>query len=106
MDKVKITVDKTYIRRSKMLNVDSACVECGNLFKVSIDEVGRYKDKKIPLPTRCKACRRYKIIEIKLKRLTKLCFDILKKLGGSNNHEYKLQKKQSKGNITQTQTGE
>lgn len=89
------------IARSKLLTQDSTCLECGNPFKVSIEEIGRYKDKKIPLPTRCKGCRRYKMIESKLKRITKLCFDILKKVGGHSTHEYKLQTQPSQGKPTQ-----
>lgn len=104
MEKVKITTSKTIIKRSHLMNTESTCVDCGNLFKVSIDEIGRFKDKKIPLPTRCKSCRRYKLIEIKLKKITKLLFKILENT--NKNYEYKLQKKQSKGNFTQTQTGE
>jgi len=91
------------VHRSKLLSTESNCIECGNPFKVSIEEYGRFKDKKIPLPTRCKACRRYKLIEIKLKKITKLLFNILENTRGKK-HEYKLSQKPSKGITTQTQT--
>jgi hypothetical protein len=90
---------ETKITRSKLLTTDSTCIECGNIFKVNIEEISRWKDKKIPLPTRCKACRRYKLIENKLKKVTKVCFQILKKIG--NSYEYKLQEKPSKRNKTE-----
>lgn len=104
MEKTKLIVSKTIqIRRSSLLNSSANCIECGNPFKVSIEEMGRFKDKKIPLPTRCKACRRYKLIEIKLKKLTKICFRILEKIGGGH-HEFKLQEKPSKRNTAQTKS--
>lgn len=100
MDKVKLTVSKTLIRRSNLVKTDSTCIECGNTYKVSIEEVGRFKDKKIPLPTRCKACRRYKLIEIKLKKITKLLFFIIDG-GKKKRYEPKLQAKPSKRIPTQ-----
>lgn len=80
--------------------MNSDCSECGNAFTVTIDEVTRFKEKQIPIPTRCKACRRSKLIEMKLKKLTKICFQILDKVGGGN-HEPKLQAEQSQGNQPQ-----
>jgi len=84
------------VKRSKLLTTESTCVDCGNPFKVNIDEVSRFKDKKIPLPTRCRGCRRSKLIELKLKRITKILFKVLKEVSPRRN-EQKLQKKQSKG---------
>lgn len=86
------------VTRSRVLNTDSKCIECNSIFKVSFDEIARFKEKGIPIPTRCRSCRRYKLIEIKLKKLTKLCFQIYEKLGGKNyNGKPKLQTKPSKG---------
>lgn len=96
MTKIKIIKSEVIVKRSQVLNTESNCVECGNTFKVSLDEIKRFKEKKIPIPTRCKPCRRYKLIEIKLKKLTKVCFQILDKISGAN-HEPKLQKKPSQG---------
>lgn len=103
MEKAKLIVSTTRIRRSSLVNTESTCIDCGNPFKVSIEEIGRFKDKKIPLPTRCKACRRYKLIEIKLKKLTKICFKILDSVGNKK-HEPKLQKKQKPRKPTQEET--
>lgn len=104
MEKAKLTISKTVlVKRSALLNSNADCIDCGNPFKVTIEEMGRFKDKKIPLPTRCKACRRYKLIEIKLKKLTKVCFKILEKVDRGH-HEYKLQKKPSTRNTAQTST--
>ena len=89
------------ITRSKTLNTDSTCIECGSIFKVSFDEIKRFQEKKIPVPTRCRSCRRYKLIEIKLKKITKLCSMIFQKLGESNHYEPKLQTKPIKGEPTE-----
>ena len=100
MDKAKLKTTKTSVKRSMMLSSKATCVECSNPFKISLEEFSRFKDKRIPLPTRCKACRRYKLIEIKLKKITKLLFMILdgKK---KKRYEPKLQTKQSQRKPTQ-----
>lgn len=64
-------------KRSELQPMKNECVDCGNNFTLDADDVMKNKEKKIPLPTRCKACRRSKLIELKLKRLTKLIFKIL-----------------------------
>lgn len=100
-DKVKLTVSKTYVKRSNMLSSGATCVECSTPFKVSLEEYSRFKDKHVPLPTRCKACRRYKLIEIKLKKITKLLFMIIDGKKKRYNAKPKLQTKQSQGKPTQ-----
>lgn len=64
-------------KRSELQPMKSSCVDCGNPFNLTTEEISRNKEKKIPLPARCRACRRSKLIELKLKRLTKLIFKIL-----------------------------
>jgi hypothetical protein len=84
------------VKRSKLLTTESICIDCGNNFKVTIEEMSRFKDKRIPLPTRCKSCRRSKLIELKLKRMTKVLFKILSVVAPKT-YEHKLQKKQGEG---------
>lgn len=92
------------IKRSELQPMKSECIDCGTGFALATDEVMRNKEKKIPLPTRCKACRRSKLIEIKLKRLTKLIFRVLGLIEGrkpAKKYEPKLQKEQKEGVATQ-----
>lgn len=104
MKTTKVEISETHITRSRLLQTEATCIDCGNPFKVSVEEYSRYKEKNIPLPTRCKACRRYKLIEIKLKKITKLLFLLFTKAGGK--YEQKLQKKPGKRNITPKETRE
>ncbi len=70
---------------------ENTCVDCGRPFQIAAKEIDRFKEKKIPLPTRCRVCRRSKLIENKLKRLTKVIFQIYALLKAKD--EPKLQKK-------------
>ena len=80
------------------------CKDCGREFEISLEEVQRFREKKMTMPKRCRACRRSEMFDQKLKVIRKILSRVLYLLepNKTNNHEQKLSKEQSERVESQT----